>query len=121
MTDDDNDLGGGPDAPVPFARSYDFFKHMTGIALLSIGGVFAFLDGAATSPDRLKYAMVLGFLGLSGVTSLIMASTLASVETKPIPHAKLARQVRIGQGVAVFFLSVGLGVFMPTFASGMLK
>ena len=118
MIDEDSDA---TDAPAPFARSYDFFKHMTGIALLSIGGVFAFLDGATAPPDKVKYAMVIGFLGMSGISSLLMASVLAMVEAKPVAHAKLAKQVMFGQIAAVFFLSVGLGVFMPTFAASMLK
>jgi hypothetical protein len=50
-----------------------------------------------------------------------MASVLAMVEAKPVAHAKLAKQVMFGQIAAVFFLSVGLGVFMPTFAASMLK
>lgn len=110
-----------PETSAPFARSYDFFKHMTGIALLSIGGVFAFLDGPATPSDKLKYAIVLAFLGLAGVSSLLMASVLAMIEAKPVAHTKLARQVIFGQVATVFFLSVGLGVFMPTFAASMLK
>lgn len=117
MTDDDDAAEG----EVPFPRAYDYFKHMTGIALVSIGGVFAFLDGSRAGSDRTQYIMVLGFLGLSGVTSLMMAGMLAGIETKPIPRAKLVRQVRLGQSAALFLLAVGLGIFIPTFANGVLK
>lgn len=118
MTDDDA-LPGGSEAP--FARAYDYFKHMTGIALISIGGVFAFLDGSATPLDRKQVIIVLAFLGLSGMTSLMMASTLAGVEVKPMQQDQLAKQVRLGLTAVVFLLAVGLGVFVPTFASAMLK
>ena len=110
------------DGAVPFARAYDFFKHMTGIALVSIGGVFAFLgDAAGTRLDRRQVIITLVFIGLSGVTSLMMATTLAALEVKPVPHATMATRIRIGQSAATFLLAVGLGVFVPTFAQAILK
>jgi hypothetical protein len=108
-------------AELPFARAYDFFKHMTGIALISIGGVFAFLDNAGTKLDAKSITAVLAALGLSGVTSLLMSNTLATLEVKPVPEAKVARQVRIGLVSSTFFLAVGLGAFVPSFASAILK
>ncbi|MFL9842587.1 hypothetical protein ABS767_16575 [Sphingomonas sp. ST-64] len=117
MIDQDDTPGG----ELPFGRAYDFFKHMTGIALISIGGVFALMDNTAAKLDGLSLVIVLGALALSGVTALLMANSLVTLEVKPEPHAKMVRNVRIGLVMSTFFLAVGLGAFVPSFASAILK
>jgi hypothetical protein len=104
---------------LPFARAYDYFKHMTGVSLISIGGVFA-LIGGPTKIERAKLLVILAAIGLTGVISLYQASALGTLESKPVPHAKLARQVRYSQFAAMLFLMVGLGAFVQSF-TGALK
>lgn len=106
---------------LPFARAYDFFKHMTGVALVSIGGVFALLDGSGATLDRPRVIIVLAFIGLSGVTSLLMANALVSLEIKPVSYDKMARRVRYGLIAATFLIAAGLGSFIQTFSSAILK
>lgn len=105
----------------PFARAYDYFKHLTGIALISVGGVFAFLNGGAITLDSRRAVIVLACLGLSGATSLLMAGSLAALEVKPVAPAQKAKQVRYGLIASTFFLAVGLGAFIQTFTSAMFK
>ncbi|UVI39146.1 hypothetical protein [Qipengyuania spongiae] len=105
----------------PFGRSYDFFKHTTGISLVSLGGVFAFADGQETEFDPPQLIVVLTFIGLAGVTSLLMASHLASIEVKPHPRAKVARAIRIAQALVSALLSGGVGAFMYNFTPAILK
>lgn len=114
----DNDQAGDG---APFARAYDFFKHMTGIALVSIGGVFAFMDNAGTVFETRRAVIILSCLCLSGVTSLIMTNALVTAEVKPVERAKMARNVRIGLAATTFFLAAGLGSFIQTFSSALLK
>ncbi|ODP36223.1 hypothetical protein [Sphingomonas turrisvirgatae] len=116
IEDDDGDRG-----EAPFARSYDFFKHMTGITLISIGGVFALMDNSAAKLDTKSVVVVLAALGMSGVTCLLMTNALVTLEVKPEPHDKMARKVRVGLVMATFFLAVGLGSFVPSFTSALLK
>jgi hypothetical protein len=116
MIEDDDAVG----RDAPFARSYDFFKHMTGVALVSIGGVFAFLD-SGVDLDHKRVIVVLAFIGLAGVTSLLMAASLATLEVKPAPLAKVARNVRLASITASFFLAGGLGAFVQTFSTAILK
>lgn len=105
----------------PFARAYDFFKHLTGVALVSIGGVFAFLDGEGPKLDMRRMIIVLACLGIAGATSLLMASALATQEVKPMPRDKMVRNVRYGLVAATFFLAAGLGAFIQTFSSATFK
>jgi len=110
-----------PEGDAPFARSYDFFKHMTGIALVSLGGVFAFADGTGTRFEHKQLIVVLSFIGLAGVTSLLMAAYLAGIEVKPQPRDKVARTIRLAQGVVSMLLSGGLGSFLYNFTPAILK
>lgn len=50
-----------------------------------------------------------------------MTNHLVTLEVKPEPVDKTARKVRIGLVMATFFLAVGLGSFVPSFASALLK
>jgi hypothetical protein len=110
-----------PVRDLPFARSYDFFKHMTGISLVSLGGVFAFADGEGVEFERRQLIVVLVFIGLAGVTSLLMASSLAGQEVKPEEDSQVARRIRIAQLVVAFSLSGGLGAFIYNFTPVVLK
>lgn len=114
---DEDEPGRG--AELPFARAYDYFKHMTGVSLISIGGVFALIDGP-TKIERVKLLAILAAIGLTGVISLYQASALASLESKPVPRARLAKQVQYSQLAAMIFLMVGLGAFVQSF-TGALK
>jgi hypothetical protein len=104
----------------PFARSYDFFKHTTGIALVSLGGVFAFADGQGVRFEHKQLIVILGFIGLAGVISLVMASYLASLEVSEHPLAKVARAIRLAQAAVSTLLSGGVGSFLYNFTPAIL-
>lgn len=106
---------------LPFGRAYDYLKHLTGIALVSIGGVFAFMDGSGIAFDTRRVIIILAALGTAGVISLVMAGALASIEVKPVVHAKLARRAHYSLIAATFFLAIGLGAFIQTFATAIPK
>lgn len=109
------------DGEAPFARSYDYFKHMTGVALVSLGGVFAFVDGGGLQFDRPTLIVVLAFIALAGITSFAMAGGLAGLEVKAEPRETTARRVRIAQIIVAFSLAGGLGGFIYNFTAALLK
>lgn len=119
IDDDGGDIGGGGE--LPFARTYDFFKYMTGISLVSIGGVLAFIDGDAVRIDPRLAIVIIVFLVLAGVASLLMAASLAGLEVRSVAPRTMVRRVKIGSFVAVFFLSIGLGAFIQTFVAAIVK
>lgn len=104
-----------------FARSYDYFKYMTGVSLLSLGGVFAFADGEGTQFERGQIIVLLAVIGIAGVTSLLMAASLAGLEVKPEPREQVIRRIRIGQTIVSMALSIGLGGFTYNFISVSLR
>jgi len=118
MIEDDAEDGSHDAA---FARSYDFFKHMTGVALVSLGGVFAFIGGGELQFNRRTLVVVLVFIGLAGVTSFLTAGGLAALEVKPEPRARVVRRVRIAHGIVGVSLSIGLGAFIYNFTAALLR
>ena len=117
MIDDQNDY---PANDMSFARSYDYFKYMTGVSLLALGGIFAFADGNGTQFEKGQVIILLAFIGIAGVTSLLMASSLAGLEVKSEPHDQVVRRIRIGQTIVSMALSIGLGGFTYNFISASL-
>ncbi|MFD1786357.1 hypothetical protein ACFSC3_02110 [Sphingomonas floccifaciens] len=117
MIEDDGE--GVGDAP--FARSYDSFKHMTGIALLSLGGVFAFFDGDGMRFARGQVIIILAFFMLALVTSVLMVGHLASLEVKPEPREKTARHIRGASIIVGVTMCGGLGGFTYNFMAALFK
>jgi hypothetical protein len=105
---------------VPFPRSYDFFKHTTGVSLISLGGIFAFADSRSAEFEPTQIVIVLGFIGLAGVISVVMVSSLATLEIKPEPPAKVTRWIRYAQFCVSFLLAAGLGSFIFNFTEAVL-
>lgn len=98
-----------------FPRSYDFFKHMTGVALISLGGVFALMQTMSEAGDRRRGIAALAAICLSGAISLTMASALATLEVKPARLEKIAKQIRFGLIASSTLLGFGLGAVIQTF------
>jgi hypothetical protein len=77
--------------------------------------VFAFIDGAHGAIKPIKAVVVLGFIGIGGLISLVMSGTLAGLEAKPVPRAKLAKTITRAQFAATLCLMMGVGGFVQTF------
>ncbi len=116
MIDDDGETPG----EAPFPRSYDSFKHMAGISLLSLGGVFAFAEGSLRFPPR-QVMVILAFLTVALVVSILMAGNLAGLEVKPEPRDVVARRVKLASIVVGSALSGGLGGFTYNFIAALFK
>lgn len=97
-------------------RAYDFFKHLTGISLVSLGGIMGLLGGQGPEVPKVKLVILMGFVGLAGAVSLFTAATIVTNgdlgEGKPLS----TRSVRLALRIAVWSLSLGLGAAIQTFA-----
>lgn len=117
----DEDSGDGGVDGTSFPRSYDSFKHSAGISLLSLGGVFAFADGSGMQFKASQLVVILGFIAIAGITSIIMAGMLATLEVKPEPRALIERRIRVAQLIIGCSLFGGLGGFTYNFIAALFR
>lgn len=100
-----------------YSRAFDFFKHLTTTALISIGGVLGLLTGEAAGISARAVAIVIFLLSLAGMISMMSLcgiSTLAMLQRPKL--AKHARELLILQYSASFLLIAGLGIFLGAFS-----
>jgi hypothetical protein len=94
--------------------AYDFLKHITSLALVSIGGILALLQASGQKPDSgallsialIGGAAVLGTIVLAGFT--VAEVTGKITETAP---KGLARSLQLVAGL----LLMGLGIFVGAY------
>jgi hypothetical protein len=97
-------------------RAYDFFKHLTGVSLISLGGITGLLGEQGPEVPKAKLIMLMTCIGLAGAVSLFTAASIVGTvdlgERSPISTKSVRRAVQ----VAVWSLAVGLGAAIQTFA-----
>lgn len=112
MTDD----GAPAAADDPFARVYDYFKHLTTVSLIAIGGVLGLLSGDGPVLKPIAIVIVVGTLGFAGFLAMMMMASLSALGFKtPEEVARIRRVVLAIQGAATFLLMFGLGIFLGAF------
>ena len=97
--------------------AYDFFKYMTSLTLLTLGGVITVSQMA--QPGDLKKTtliIVLGTVALAAVASFLGA---AEVVTSKAPHGPSAPHVRTYLKLAPTLFLVGIGAFLFMFGDVM--
>jgi hypothetical protein len=83
--------------------------------------VFAFADGGGMQFKPAQIIVILTFIATAGITSVIMAGSLATLEVKPEPRDQVARRIRRAQMIVGCSLFGGLGGFTYNFISAMFK
>lgn len=114
MTDDDEPLGHDP-----LARAYDYFKHMTTLSLVTIGGVLGLLKGDGPTLKPLAVGLIIGTIAAGGVVAMAALSALAQVGLRGgAEHvAKVRKMLPWMQGAATFLVMLGLGMFLGNFVA----
>ena len=100
----------------PLARSYDYFKHLTTVSLITIGGVFGLLQGDGPKLKPVAIMVVMGILAASGAISMLMTSAIAATDLRGGDTARARRVILIVQRVATALLMFGLGIFIGAFS-----
>lgn len=110
MTEDDT-----PNADRdPDARIYDYFKHLTTVSLIAIGGVLGLVQGAVKLPGPAILATIC-VLAAAGAISMTGLNIIASAELRDgVTQIQRARLRRI-QPLANTLLMLGLGIFLGVF------
>ena len=92
---------------------YDWFKHLTSLSLLTLGGVLSLSQSdAAADIKKATLVLVLFFLSLAGMASFSGAAMVVESRTKATP---LSRWVKPVGGIAATSLSMGIGAFLFVF------
>ena len=108
---------GGPPAmdDQGMALLYDWFKHLTSLSLLTLGGVLGLVQGASGAPIKTSLLIiVLVFVVTSGVLSFGGAAQVVKARTEGTP---LPSSLRRTQGIAGLSLSGAVGAFIYIFVS----
>ncbi len=101
----------------PYPRAYDFFKHLTGVSLISLGGIIGLLGGQGPDVPKAKLIVLMGFIGVSGAVSLFTAATIVSASDLGDRKQVSTKSVRLSMGIAVWSLALGLGAAIQAFAT----
>jgi hypothetical protein len=115
MTDDDHGMHKAGDST---DLLYDFFKWITSLSLLTIGGSLSLLQAANIAATKVELIMILAPLGIAALTGLQCASeTVRFRVTGKTPF--LPPMVSVG--VAMLALGMGTGIFVMLFVSSLSK
>ena len=100
-----------------YSRTYDYFKHLTTVSLVSIGGVLGLLTGKVGGISSRAIILVIVMLGLAGFLSIMNMFTISVMATRGRSRGdKTVRQLLISQYAATFSLVLGLGIFLGVFS-----
>lgn len=100
-------------AVAPDLLLYDYFKHLTTLSLVALGGVLGLTEKVDPSPAKpVIVSFVAACIALSGVTALSAAANIAGISA-----GKKARGIspRINLRIAMLLLGMGAGGFVVIF------
>lgn len=92
---------------------YDYFKHLTGLCLFSLGGVAALTDKLA-GRSLVLLVLTLLVIGLAGLVSFTATGSIVDSRSKGKP---IRRDISYCRHAAPLMLSVGLGMFLYLFVT----
>lgn len=101
----------------PFARVYDYFKHLTTVSLLAIGGIFGLLQGSGPKLKPVATMVVLGVIALAAGISMMATSAITLSELRGQLTEKTRKHLAIVQLGTTCLLMVGLGIFVGLFTT----
>ena len=94
---------------------YDYFKHLTSLCLLSLGGVLALAEKVQGRSSTLVIA-ALAVIGLAALISFSAAGEIVDARYKGKP---LAKHLDLYRFASPALLSIGLGMFLYIFLGTM--
>jgi hypothetical protein len=110
---DDKPLGGD----TPYPALYDYFKHLTTVSLIAIGGVLGLLQGDGPRLGAPVVIVIMALLAAAGTIAMIMLAMLSTLSLRHDSSTpeQLAKRLLAAQGAATLALMIGLGLFVGAF------
>jgi hypothetical protein len=115
MTDDDHGMHKAGDNS---DLLYDFFKWITSLSLLTIGGSLSLLQAANIAPTKSELIMILAPLAVAAITGLQCASEMVRLR---VSGKKPFLPPMVSVSIAMLALGMGTGIFVMTFVSSLSK
>lgn len=109
----DNEDGHAAQTGEQAAVLYDWFKHLTSLSLLTLGGVLSLSQSDAVADiKKAMLVLVLVLLSVAGMASFSGAAMVVESRTKGTP---LSHWVKATGAIAAMALSMGIGAFLFIF------
>jgi hypothetical protein len=99
------------------ARVYDYFKHLTTVSLITIGGIFGLIQGDGPKLKPVLALLILGVIGLAGGISMLCTSVVTAIELRGAVTDKMRRDLARIQLFVTSLLMFGIGIFVSAFSS----
>ena len=97
---------------------YDYFKHLTTLSLLTLGGILTLTQTGRGAEMKLPTVlMAVGLVTLAGVVSFTASGEIARAHF----HGEAPKRVDLYRKAAPAFLSLGVGVFLFLFGKALGK
>jgi hypothetical protein len=90
---------------------YDYFKHLTSLCIVSLGGVLALAPNAKGLPP----ALIIAALVVVGVAALLSFSGAGEIVRARFQRRPVHKTVDFCRVVAPVLLSIGVGMFVYLF------
>lgn len=95
---------------------YDYFKHLTTLSLLVLGGILTLSQTARGAEMKLSTVLlVVGVVTLAGVTSFTASGEIATAHF----HGERPKRMDLYRKVAPALLSLGVGMFLYLFGKAL--
>ena len=93
-------------------RLFDFFKHMTTLSLLTLGGVLSIGSQTGVQIDPLPMAIVVAFLAMGGIGAYSGMIEIIEAESRREHRPK---RIALYKTLSSLGFGMGTGAFLSTF------
>ena len=98
---------------------YDFFKYLTSLVLLTLGGVLIVMKDF--DPEDVKPPMVIAAILVISASGVLSFSGSSEIVRSRYSGTPANRSLKIAQAGAPAILAFGIGLFLAMFIDGLVK
>lgn len=117
MTEEDDKLPGAPREQDGDLLLYDFFKHLTSLALLTLGGVLIVIQ--KVDPKDVKPFMVIIDIAVVSLSGILAFSGSSEIARARYTGTAPARSLEVSRKGAPILLTIGVGMFLAMFVDSL--
>ena len=116
MNDDDGQLGAPPGHDGELLL-YDFFKHLTSLSILTLGGVVIVAEAA--DPQDVKRWIIVAVLILVSAGGIIAFHGSSEIARARSTRTPVAASIQWSRKLAPALLAIGVGMFLSMFVDSL--